>query len=122
VGVSGWSLGAGLLSVNLLFTYRSVTGSAPSLTANSFGQSLWFFVTNIQLGQYLALNLLVATVLTIAALMVRRLVATMSLAGLGVASSVPLALTGHAAGIQGHSMAVNASVCTCWVPVPGSVA
>ncbi len=99
-----WSLAAGTY---LVFSYLSVTGSAFS-TESFFGQSLWFFVTNIQLGQYLGLNLLCAALVTILALMVRSLVGTMLVAAFAVAGLVPLALTGHAAGIQGHSMAVNA--------------
>ena len=99
-----WAVTAGIY---LIFSYLSVTGSAFSTEA-FFGQSLWFFVTNIQLGQYLGMNLLCAAVVTIMALMVRRLVETLFVAAVAVAGLVPLALTGHAAGIQGHSMAVNA--------------
>lgn len=99
-----WSISA---VAYLIFSYLSVTGSAFSAD-NQFGQSLWFFVTNIQLGQYLGLNLLCAALVTILALMVRRLISALFVAAASVAGLVPLALTGHAAGIQGHSMAVNA--------------
>jgi len=99
-----WSLAA---ATYLVFNYLSVTGTQFS-TDNSFGAGLWFFITNIQLGQYLGLNLAAAAVVTILALTVRRLVPAMFVAVLAVAALVPLALTGHAAGIQGHSMAVNA--------------
>ena len=99
-----WTLAA---ATYLIFSYLSVTGSEFS-AEKQFGQSLWFFVTDIQLGQYLGLNLACAAVVTILVLMVRRLVPAMFVAVLAVAGLVPLALTGHAAGIQGHSMAVNA--------------
>ena len=99
-----WSLAA---AGYFVLTYLSVTGGEFS-TDNSFGKSLWFFATNIQLGQYLGLNLACAAIVTLLALSVRRLVPALFVMVLAVASLVPLALTGHAAGIVGHSMAVNA--------------
>jgi len=99
-----WTLAA---SVNFVFTYLDVTGSAFS-TRNSFGSSLWFFATNIQLGQYLSFNLCFAACVTILALLARTLTSTALIAAIAAAGLVPLALTGHASGIQGHSMAVNA--------------
>ena len=104
LSAGAWTLAAAL---NFVFTYLDVTGTAFS-TANDFGQSLWFFATNIQLGQYLGFNLCFAAAVTILALMVRSLTATALLAALAAGGLVPLALTGHASGIQGHSMAVNA--------------
>jgi putative copper resistance protein D len=103
-GAALWTLAS---AAYLVFSYLAATGSEFS-TGNDFGRSLWFFVTQIQLGQYLGLNFAVAAIVTILALMVRSLTATVFVAALSVGSLIPLALTGHAAGIQGHSMAVNA--------------
>ena len=94
-------------AANFLFTYLSVTGSAFS-GSESFSNSLQLFATQIQLGQYLALNLIGAVLFSTIAFAVRRLTATLLLAVLGFASLVPIALTGHAAGTANHSMAVNA--------------
>jgi putative copper resistance protein D len=99
-----WTL---LAALGFVFTYLDVTGTAFS-TANAFGNSLWFFATNIELGKYLGFNLCFAAAVTILALLARSLTATALIAALAVAGLVPLALTGHASGIQGHSMAVNA--------------
>ncbi len=93
-------------AVTLLFTYLSITGSAFS-TDNTFGSSLWLFVTNIQLGQYLALNLLAGALLTIGALMFQSLTATLIMTAFGLIGEIPIALTGHASGAANHAMAVN---------------
>ena len=94
-------------AANFLFTYLSVTGSAFSVS-ESFSNSLGLFATQIQLGQYLALNLIGAVLFSTFAFVVRKLTATLFLTILGLASIVPIALTGHAAGTANHSMAVNA--------------
>lgn len=90
----------------LQFTYLALTGSAFS-TDESFGQGLWLFITQIQLGQYLALNILGGALFALLAVSFRSLSSTALIAALGFASLVPLALTGHAAGTANHSMAVN---------------
>ena len=104
------ALGAGIWTIfgaiSLLFTYLSVTGSAFS-TSDTFGQSLWLFITTIELGRYLALNLLAGAVLTVLALGFQNLTSALLLAALGLLGLVPLALTGHAAGSANHAMAVN---------------
>ena len=100
----GWVISA---AANFLFTYLSVTGSAFS-GSESFSNSLELFATQIQLGQYLALNLIAALLFSTFVFAVRKLTATFFLAALGFASLIPIALTGHAAGTANHGMAVNA--------------
>jgi cytochrome c oxidase assembly factor CtaG/putative copper export protein len=104
------ALGAGIWTIfgaiTLLFTYLSVTGTAFS-TSDTFGQSLWLFITTIDLGRYLALNLLAGAILTVLALGFQNLTSALLLAALGLLGLVPLALTGHAAGAANHAMAVN---------------
>lgn len=104
------ALGAGLWTifgfVSFLFTYLSVTGTAFS-TSDSFGQGLWLFTTSIELGRYLALNVLAGALLTVLALAFQGLTSALLLAALGLIGLVPLALTGHAAGTANHAMAVN---------------
>lgn len=89
-----------------LFTYLYVSGSGISFEA-TFGESLWMFATSIEMGTSLALNILVAVLISVLAIAARSLTATALLAALGVAGLVPLALIGHAAGTAGHAMAVN---------------
>lgn len=93
-------------SVTYLFTYLSITGTSLSFDA-SFTAGLQLFITQIALGQSLALNLAGGAVLATLALMVRSLKATFWLAAIGLASIVPLAVSGHAAGTGNHAMAVN---------------
>lgn len=98
-----WAISGAL---NFLFTYLYVSGSAISFES-SFGESLWMFATAIELGTSLALNILVAVVISVLAIAARSLTSTALLAALGLAGLVPLALIGHAAGTAGHAMAVN---------------
>jgi len=91
----------------LLATYLAITGSA--LTADQkFADQFYIFVTDIQLGQMLALNLLAAFVLAVLILFVRKLFGAAVCAAIGFAGLIPIALSGHAAGSSSHSMAVNA--------------
>ncbi len=93
-------------SVGYLFTYLSITGSPLSFDA-TFTAGLQLFITQIALGQALALNLAGGLLLATLALMVRSLKSTFWLAAIGLASIVPLAVSGHAAGTSNHAMAVN---------------
>ena len=93
-------------AISFLFTYLSVTGSSFS-TSEQFGQELWLFATTIDLGRYLALNLLAGAILTVLALGFQNLTSALLLAALGLLGLVPIALTGHAAGAANHAMAVN---------------
>ncbi|MEN9660688.1 MAG: hypothetical protein RLZZ443_617, partial [Actinomycetota bacterium] len=105
IGAALWTLFG---FVNLLFTFASVSGTGISLD-NAYGQNLWMFITQIQLGQYLGMNLAAGAILTVCALAVRKLSWVAGLVALGFAGLVPLALTGHAAGTANHSMAVNST-------------
>lgn len=105
IGAALWTL---LGFVNLLFTFASVSGTGISLD-NAYGQNLWMFITQIQLGQYLGMNLAAGAILTVCALAVRKLSWVAGLVAIGFAGLVPLALTGHAAGTANHGMAVNST-------------
>jgi putative copper resistance protein D len=95
----------GLLSS--LMTYLSVTGT--SFSADSaFGNGLWLFISSIALGQNLALNVLAGALVALLSFTVTRLIPTVFVTALAFIGLVPLAISGHAAGTQGHSMAVNA--------------
>lgn len=100
---SCWAI---LAMANILFTYLALTG-APFSTEQSFGESLWLFLTQIELGQLLGYNLIAAALLAILALMVKRLSWVPGLVILAGAGIVPLALMGHASGSENHSLAVN---------------
>ena len=100
---STWTI---LAMANILFTYLALTGS-PFSGDQLFGESLWLFLTQIELGQLLGYNLIVAAVLSILTLTVKRLSWVAGLVILAGAGIVPLALMGHASGSENHSLAVN---------------
>ena len=93
-------------SVNFLLSFILVSGASFSFE-QSFSQGLLVYATSIELGISLALNLAAALAISILALSVSSLTATAFLAALGLASLIPLALIGHAAGTANHSLAVN---------------
>lgn len=95
---------SGLLSLN--FTYLNLTGTAFTVEQNQ-GAGFWQFVTEIELGQYLALNLLGGVIVSILAIASQRLTAAALTAAVAMLSLVPMALTGHASGTANHGMAVN---------------
>jgi putative copper resistance protein D len=99
-----WTI-AGMLQFN--FVYLNVTGSSFTF-AQSHGSGLWLFATSVELGRYLALNILGGAIIAVLALAFQRLTAAALIAALGLLTLVPIALTGHAAGTANHSMAVNA--------------
>jgi putative copper resistance protein D len=103
VSAAVWALAG---TAYLLATFLAVTGSEVSIE-ESFTQQLFVFITDIELGQLIALNVLAAIVLSIAALLVRKFFSVAVCAGVGLLSLVPVALGGHAAGSASHTMAVN---------------
>lgn len=103
IAASVWALSG---TAYLLATFLNVTGSELS-AETSFTQQLFVFITDIELGQMLALNFAGAFVLSIATLLVRKLFGAAVCAAIGLLSLVPVALSGHAAGTASHAMAVN---------------
>ena len=99
-----WTV-AGMVQFN--FVYLNVTGSAFTFQQKQ-GDGLWLFATTVELGQYLALNVLAGAIVAVLALAYQRLSAAIFVAALGFLSLVPIALTGHASGTANHGMAVNA--------------
>jgi putative copper resistance protein D len=98
-----WVL-AGLLALN--FTYLNITGTAFTLEQNH-GEGFWQFVSQVELGQYLALNLAGGVLVSVLAISSQRLTAAALTAAVAFLSLVPMALTGHASGTANHGMAVN---------------
>ncbi len=104
VSAGVWALSG---STYLVATYLAITGSPLSLD-QKFGDQFYIFLTDIQLGQMLTMNVLAAFVLAVLILFVRKLFGAALCAVIGLAGLVPVALSGHAAGSASHSMAVNA--------------
>jgi putative copper resistance protein D len=94
-------------AVQLVFSYLSATGLGFS-TSNQFGQGLWLFASQIELGRNQLINLALGLVVSTLAISVRRLTAVLFTAVLALLALVPLALSGHASGTANHGLAVNA--------------
>lgn len=90
-----------------LFTFLVVTG-VPFDIGDAFGQQLGQFVTTIGLGQAWLTTTLVAAAVTVLCFAVRNHTALVFVTVVAVASLVPLAQQGHAAGAAGHSEAITA--------------
>ncbi len=103
VGAAFWALTG---SVHFVLSFISVSGASFSLD-QSFSEGLLVYATEIELGISLALNLAAAFAISVLALSISKLTATAFTAALGLASLIPLALIGHAAGTANHSLAVN---------------
>jgi putative copper resistance protein D len=103
IAAAVWALSG---TAYLLATFLNVTGSQLS-AETGFTEQLFVFITDIELGQMLAINFVGAFVLSIATLLVRKLFGVAVCAAIGLLSLVPVALSGHAAGTASHAMAVN---------------
>jgi cytochrome c oxidase assembly factor CtaG/putative copper export protein len=101
---SVWAL-AGI--VTTVMTYLSIAGIGIS-ASKSFGDGFFMFVTSIQLGQMLALNVLAGALVAILGFSVNRLKSALFPTVVAFLGLLPLAVSGHASGTQGHAMAVNA--------------
>ena len=93
--------------LDIVFRFSAITNS-PIDSSAKFSAGLWQFVTEIPLGQALAISLMIASVASFGALMLSSLRSTLFLALVSLAAIVPIALTGHAAGQVNHGTAVNA--------------
>ncbi|QIM19594.1 bifunctional copper resistance protein CopD/cytochrome c oxidase assembly protein [Leucobacter coleopterorum] len=101
---------AALLTVasaaTLIFTYVDVSGLPFSGDA-TFGAGLAQFVTEVELGQLWLLELLLAAATTVLAFAIRSRRLTLLVLVAALATTLPLAQQGHAAGASGHAQAVN---------------
>lgn len=102
-----WSAGTWVWSglATLLLTYAQLSGL--HLSDDLMWVSLGKFVTEFELGRYLAASTLIAAVVATGAMTVRTTAGTGLLLALALAALWPLALTGHAAGSLNHALAVE---------------
>ena len=88
-----------------IFTFLAVTGEPVDFGA-AFGQKLGQFVTSIELGQAWLTTTLVGAAVTVLCFAVRNHTALVFVTVLAVASLVPMAQQGHAAGAAGRNSAI----------------
>lgn len=93
-------------AASILFTYLDVSGQTLSLDPR-FGAGLAQFMTEIELGQWWLVQLLLAAVTTVIAFAVRGRRLTLLVLVLAVLTALPLAQQGHSQGAANHSQAVN---------------
>lgn len=108
LGVVSWGSAAWTISglAHLVLTYVSAAGVALDF-GPAFGEGLWLFVTQIELGTLYAFNLLGAALVALLAVAVRSQLGVLITAGIAVAAVYPMAETGHASADTSHSLAVN---------------
>ncbi|MGJ7442465.1 cytochrome c oxidase assembly protein [Aquipuribacter sp. MA13-6] len=100
---AAWTIAA--LAV-LVLTYATVSGTPP--TDPAFGGELGSFVTGFEVGQSLLAVVVLAGLATTAAAAATGPRGTALAAALAVAGLLPIALTGHSGGAEGHETAVTA--------------
>lgn len=88
-------------------TFLDVTG-VPFDLGERFGMQLGQFITSIPLGQAWLATTLIAACVTVLCFAVRNHTALVFVTVVAVASLIPLAQQGHAAGAAGHAQAVTA--------------
>lgn len=93
-------------AATLLLTFVDVSGLAFSGEAG-FGAGLAQFATTVELGQLWLIQLLLAAVTTVLAFAIRERRLTLLVLVAALATALPLAQQGHAAGASGHGQAVN---------------
>ncbi len=98
-----WALGQ---AVYLILAYAQVWGRP--LDAPTFGQELRVFLTGTELGVAYLWALVLAVVVSVAAVATAGMTGAAWTAVLGAVALVPVALTGHAAGAVAHNVAVSA--------------
>jgi cytochrome c oxidase assembly factor CtaG/putative copper export protein len=94
-------------AVTGLLTFLVVTGVPLSL-GDTFGAQLGQFLTSIPLGQSWLTTTLMGAAVTVLCFAVRNHTAVLFVTVLAVASLVPMAQQGHAAGTAGHAAAITA--------------
>jgi cytochrome c oxidase assembly factor CtaG len=90
-----------------ILTFLVVTGEPLDL-GEAFGQKLGQFVTTFELGRAWITTTLVAAAVTVLCFAVRNHTALVFVTVLAIASLVPMAQQGHAAGTAGHDDAITA--------------
>ncbi|WP_418275200.1 cytochrome c oxidase assembly protein [Isoptericola jiangsuensis] len=108
LSVAGWasSVWAVAAVAQLVLEYSYV--STISLADQSFGQGLWQFVRDVELGQIRMWTIVLAAVTSALALGVRGPVGALWTAALPMTALALQSITGHAAGAVNHDLAVNA--------------
>ena len=103
LGSAVWALSG---SLYILATYMNISGSNFSIDT-TFADQFWMFITTIQLGQFLALNVLAGFLIALLVLFVRNYLSLLLATVISLAALIPIALSGHAAGSGSHALAVN---------------
>lgn len=108
LGVVSWGSAVWTISglIHLVLTYISASGVSFDL-GPQFGEGLWLFVTQIELGTLYSFNLIGAGVVALLAIAIRSQVGILVTTAFAVAAVYPMAETGHASADTSHSLAVN---------------
>ncbi|WP_282851758.1 cytochrome c oxidase assembly protein [Gulosibacter sediminis] len=102
-GSVAWALSSILTS---MLTYLDVSAVPFSFDA-SFGQGMWYFLTNLELGQMWLMATVMVIMLSTVVFAVRSRWGTLLATGFALLCLWPIATMGHAAGAASHDLAVG---------------
>ena len=102
-GAAAWTI---TTAAAALFTYLSVSAVPFSMSAD-FGQGLWFFLAQLEVGQLWLINLVMVALLSTFVFASRSRWGTILLTLVSLLCLWPLASQGHAAGAENHNTAVG---------------
>lgn len=102
ISASIWTISALLTAI---LTYISIDVDAWG--SDTFGQRLWLFLTQVNLGESWLVVIIIAAVVTVLAAFVRGPVGVLFVALAAYIGIIPLAASGHASGTAGHNLAVS---------------
>lgn len=105
IGAGLWTVSA---TVTAFLTFLAVYGEPVSLSQR-FGEVLWLYLTETEIGQAWLLSMGLAAVVTVLAVMVRSYALVGITGVVSVAGLWPLAEQGHAAGTANHQIAVSSA-------------
>lgn len=108
VFAAGWTASwTASAAIHLIFNYLLVSAAEFSL-GSQFGSGLWMYLTEIESGRWLAINLIVPAILTQVLLLTQSRLGTFLALLTAVLGAYPLAELGHTAAAANHSIAVSA--------------
>lgn len=104
---ASWAAAAWVVSAVLVLIFTVANAIGAPVTAPSFPAQLWFYITQLELGQVLLLSLASAAAVHVITLFTHDRTWSGIAFALSLFALLPIALTGHAAGADEHINAVN---------------
>lgn len=104
---ASWAAAAWVLSAAAVLVFTVANAIGAPVSSPTFPAQLWFYITQLELGQVLLLSLAAAAAVHVITLLTPDRAWSVAAFALALFALLPLALTGHAAGADEHINAVN---------------